>query len=81
MHIRHLVTTAPASSSTAAILSTVVADITLVVTVTDFTSVADAVTTLVAIFEEAFMDVFCDLVYGGGWTDTKWEEAYGAIGL
>ncbi|KAI9507647.1 hypothetical protein F5148DRAFT_1306912 [Russula earlei] len=27
-----------------------------------------------AIIEEAFMDVFCDLVYGGGWMDTEREE-------
>jgi len=27
------------------------------------------------IIEEAFMDVFCDLVYGGGWLDTEREES------
>jgi len=27
------------------------------------------------IIEKAFMDVFCDLVYGSGWMDTKQEEA------
>jgi hypothetical protein len=26
------------------------------------------------IIEDAFMDVFCDLMYGGGWIETKWEE-------
>ena len=26
-----------------------------------------------AIIEEAFVDVFCDLVYGGGWMDMKRE--------
>lgn len=24
---------------------------------------------------EAFMDVFCDLIYGGGWMEIEWEEA------
>jgi hypothetical protein len=27
-----------------------------------------------AIIEEAFIDVFCDLVYGGGWMDIEREE-------
>ena len=26
------------------------------------------------IIEEAFMDVFCDLMYGGGWMEIEWEE-------
>ena len=25
------------------------------------------------IIEEAFMDVFCDLMYGGGWMEIEWE--------
>ena len=27
-----------------------------------------------AIIEEAFVDVFCDLVYGGGWMDIERED-------
>ena len=27
-----------------------------------------------AVIEEAFVDVFCDLVYGGGWTDVERED-------
>ncbi len=27
-----------------------------------------------AVIEEAFVDVFCDLVYGGGWVDVEREE-------
>jgi hypothetical protein len=27
-----------------------------------------------AVIEEAFIDVFCDLVYGGGWMDTERED-------
>ena len=27
-----------------------------------------------AIIEEAFVDVFCDLVYGGGWMDKERED-------
>ena len=26
------------------------------------------------VIEEAFIDVFCDLVYGGGWMDLEREE-------
>ena len=26
------------------------------------------------IIEEAFMDVFCDLMYGGGWMEIELEE-------
>jgi hypothetical protein len=26
------------------------------------------------IIEEAFMDVFCDLMYSGGWMEIEWEE-------
>jgi len=26
------------------------------------------------IIEEAFMDVFCDLMYGGGWMEIEREE-------
>jgi hypothetical protein len=26
-----------------------------------------------AVIEEAFVDVFCDLVYGGGWMDIERE--------
>jgi hypothetical protein len=29
-----------------------------------------------AVIEEAFIDVFCDLVYGGGWMDTEWEDVH-----
>ena len=25
------------------------------------------------VIEEAFMDVFCDLMYGGGWMEIEWE--------
>jgi hypothetical protein len=25
------------------------------------------------IIEEAFMDVFCDLMYGSGWMEIEWE--------
>jgi hypothetical protein len=31
------------------------------------------------IIEEAFMDVFCDLMYGGGWMERRSTES--AIGL
>ena len=34
----------------------------------------EPVTGTEAIIEEAFVDVFCDLVYGGGWMDTKRED-------
>ena len=34
----------------------------------------EPVTGTEAIIEEAFVDVFCDLVYGGGWTDMKRED-------
>ena len=30
-----------------------------------------------AIIEEAFIDVFCDLVYGGGWINIRREEELG----
>ena len=34
----------------------------------------EPVTGTEAIIEEAFVDMFCDLVYGGGWMDTKRED-------
>ena len=32
-----------------------------------------------AIIEEAFVDVFCDLVYGGGWIDMKRRISPGIV--